>query len=78
LPAEPASWPPGADKRADGNARVAEGTGTLHSGAAAVSPTRLMGQSDAATALGPVGVLALGSVAAVFVLRRKQPQAAAA
>jgi putative membrane protein len=60
----------GADKPADGTARIAEGTGTLHSSAAAVSPTSLMGQSDAATALGPVGVLAWGSVAGCFVLRR--------
>ena len=62
----------GADKLADGNARIADGTGTLYSGAAAVSPTSMLRQSDAATALGLVAVLALGSVGAFLALRKKQ------
>lgn len=62
----------GADELADGNARIADGTGTLYSGAAAVSPSSMLRQSDAATALGLVAVLALGSVGAFLALRRKQ------
>ena len=66
----------GADKLADGNARIAEGTGTLHSSAAAVSPSDMAGQSDAAMALGIVGVLGLGSVGAFLVLRNRRAGAA--
>jgi putative membrane protein len=62
----------GADKLADGNARIADGTGTLYSGAAAVSPSSMLRQSDAVTALGLVAVLALGSVGAFLALRKKQ------
>jgi putative membrane protein len=62
----------GADKLADGNARIADGTGTLYSGAAAVSPTSLLRQSDAATALGLVAMLALGAVGAFLALRKRQ------
>lgn len=47
----------GSSRLADGNAGIAEGRGTLCSGAAAVSPSTMVGQSDAAMALGAVGVL---------------------
>jgi putative membrane protein len=67
----------GADKLAEGNARIAEGTVTLHSGAAAVSPST-MGQSDAAVALGIVGVLGLGSVGAFLGLRNRRARAGTA
>jgi putative membrane protein len=67
----------GADKLADGNAVIAESTGTLYSSAAAVSPSNRVRQSDAAMALGIVGVLGLGSVGAFFVLRKKQNGTAA-
>lgn len=68
----------GADKLSDGNALIAEDTGTLHSSAAAVSPSYMVGQSDASMALGIVGVLGLGSVGVFFVLlnRRALPDAA--
>ena len=62
----------GADKLADGNARIADGTGTLYAGAAAVSPSSVLRQSDAAPALGLVGVLGLGSVGAFVALRKRQ------
>jgi putative membrane protein len=63
----------GADKLADGNARIAEGSGTLYSAAAAVSPTSMVRQSDAALALGLVGVLGLGSAGAFLALRSRRP-----
>lgn len=66
----------GAVKLADGNARIAEGTGTLHSSAAAVSPSTMVGPSDASLALGLVGLSGLGSVAAFVVLRRRRTAAA--
>ncbi|GAP56593.1 hypothetical protein AHiyo6_31580 [Arthrobacter sp. Hiyo6] len=65
----------GADKLADGNARIAAGTDTLHSSAAAISPASMVGTSDVATALGLVGVLGLGSVAAFLLMRKKNPLA---
>ena len=65
----------GAGKLADGNARIADGTGTLYSGAAPVSPGTVLRPSDAAMALGLVGVLGLGSVGAFLTLRRKQTAA---
>ena len=53
----------GAGRLADGNARIAEGTGTLYSSQPRC-PREHGGQSDAALALGLVGVLGLGSVGA--------------
>ena len=66
----------GAGKLAEGNAKVAAGTETLHSSAAAVSPSDMVGQPDAGTAVGMVGVLGLGSVGAFVALRNRRKAAA--
>ena len=63
----------GAGRLADGNARIAEGTGTLYSTVSAVSPASMVRQSDAAMALGLVGVLGLGSVGAFLAMRSRRP-----
>jgi putative membrane protein len=63
----------GAGRLAEGNAKVAAGTETLHSSAAAVSPSDMAGQPDAGTAIGMVGVLGLGSVGAFVALRNRRP-----
>ena len=68
----------GAAKLADGNAKIAEGTDTLYSSAAAVSPQSMVGESDAALALGIVGVLGLGAAGAYVLLRSRRTRAESA
>jgi putative membrane protein len=68
----------GAGQLAEGNAKVAAGTDTLHSSAAAVSPSNMAGQSDAGAAVGMVGVLGLGSVGVFVALRKGRQRGASA
>lgn len=67
----------GAGKLADGNARIADGADTLHSSAAAISPTSMVGKSDTAVAIGLVAVLVFGSLGVYSVLwNRRRLQSA--
>lgn len=65
----------GAARLAEGNAKIAAGTETLHSSASAVSPSNVIEQPDAGTAVGLVGALSLGSVGAFVALRHRRKAA---